>query len=50
MAEIREIFVICEDLDWKGRPMEIVSPRFQGEDDSKEFAVIDVVVSFSGGE
>lgn len=29
---------------------EIVTPRFQGIDDGKEFLIIDVVVSFSRGK
>ena len=30
--------------------MEVVAPGFQGANDSEEFAVIDVIVAFSGGE
>ena len=45
-TEVCEIFVIGEDLDWERRSVEVVSPRFQGADDGKEFSVIDVVVSF----
>jgi len=38
--------VVGKDLDWERRAMEVVSPGFKGADDSEEFAVIDIVVSF----
>ena len=50
LAEIREVLVISEDLNWKGGAMEVVSPRLQGMDDSEEFAVVDVIISFCRGE
>ena len=50
LTEIGEILVICEDLHWKRRAMEIMVPRLQSVDDSKELSVIDVVVSLCGGE
>ena len=31
-------------------PVEVVSPGVQGTNDSKEFSVVDVVVSFCQGE
>ena len=43
-----QIFVICEDLDWKEKVMEIISPRLQGADDCKKLSVIDVVIIFHG--
>ena len=49
-AEVSEILVVGEDLDRERRSVEVVSPRFQGTDDSEEFSVIDVVVSFCRGE
>ena len=36
--------MICEDLDGKGGPVEIVSPRLQSMDDREELPVIDVVI------
>ena len=50
LAEIDKILVVGEDLDWEGGTMKVVSPRFQGTDDGKEFLVIDVIVSFCEGE
>ena len=50
LVEVGEVLVISENLHWKGRAMKVMAPRFQGTDDSKEFPVIDVVVSFCGGE
>ena len=42
--------MVSEDLYGEGGTMEIVAPRFQGTNDGEEFAVIDIVVSFGGGE
>ena len=42
--------MVGEDLHWEGRTVEVVLPIFQGADDSEEFAIIDVVVSFCRGE
>ena len=50
MAEVGEVFMVSEYLYWEGGAMEVVVPRFQGADDGKEFAVIDVVVAFGRGE
>ena len=50
LAEVGKILVVGEDLHGEGGTMEIVVPRFQGTNDSKEFAVIDIVVLFGGGE
>ena len=44
--EIRQVLVISEHLSGKRGSVEIVSPRFQGMDDSEEFSVIDIVVPF----
>ena len=46
LTEVRQVLVICEDLDGERGSMEIVSPGFQGADDGKELSVVDVVVSF----
>ena len=48
--EVCQVFVICEDLDGKGRTMEVVPPGFQGVDDGKELSVIDVVIAFRWNE
>lgn len=44
--EIGKILMVNEDQYWEGGFMKIMSPGFQGADDGKEFAVVDVVVSF----
>ena len=50
LAEIGEVLVVSEDLYGKGGTMEIVAPRLQGANDGKEFAVINIVISFGRGE
>ena len=42
--------MVNEDLDRKGRSVKVVLPGFQGTDNSKEFSIVDVVVSFCGRE
>ena len=42
--------MVGEDLDGEGRSREVLSPCFKGVEDGKEFSVIDVVVTFGGGE
>ena len=49
-AEVSEVFVVGEDLYREWGSVEVVSPGFQGSNDSKEFSVIDVIVSFCWGE
>ena len=50
LAKVGKVLVIGEDLYWEGGAMQIVAPGFQGVDDSEEFTIIDIVVSFGGGE
>ena len=50
LAEVGEVFVVCENLYRERRAMEVVTPGFQGTDDRKEFSVIDVIISFSRRE
>ena len=50
LSEVREVLVVGEDLDRERGAMEVVAPSFQGANDSKEFTVVDVVISFRGGE
>ena len=50
LSGVCEIFVVSEDLDREGGAMEIVAPCFQGANDGKEFAVVDVVIPFRRGE
>ena len=48
--EVGEVFVVGEDLNGKWKSMEVMLPGLQSSDDSKEFSVVDVVVSFHRGE
>ena len=48
--EVCEILMVCEDLYRERGPVEVVSPRLQGTDDSKDFSIVDVIVSFCQGE
>ena len=50
MAEIGEVFVVGEDLHREGGAVEVVSPRLQGANNGEKFAIIDIVIPFSGGE
>ena len=50
LAKVGEVFVVCENLYWEGRAVEVMMPGFQGVDYCEEFSVIDVVVSFSRRE
>ena len=38
--------MVSENMDREGGSVEVVLPGFQGVDDSEEFLVIDVIVSF----
>ena len=46
LAKVGKVLVIGEDLHGKRGAMEVVAPGFQGADDSEEFAIINIVVSF----
>ena len=46
LSEVGEVFVVSKDLDWERGAVKVVSPGFERADDGKEFAVIDVIVSF----
>ena len=50
LADVGEILVISEKLNRKRGTMKAMSPRFQGMDNGKEFAVIDVIVPLRGRE
>ena len=49
-VEVRQVFVIGEDLDGEGGTMEVMSPGFEGTDDSQEFSVVNIIVPFCWGE
>ena len=46
LTEVQQVFVVSKHLYEERGSIEIVSPRFQDTDDSKEFSVIDVIISF----
>jgi len=49
-AEEGEVLVICKDLDRKRRAAKVLAPRFEGTNDSKQFAIVYVVIAFRGDE
>ena len=50
LFEIPQVLMIRYYSYWVFHAREVVAPLFQSLDDSEEFSVIDVVVSFSGRE
>ena len=50
LPEIGEVLVIYKHLHQEWGAMKVMPPRFQGVDDSEEFAIIDIVVSFGRRE
>ena len=50
LAEISEVFIVSEDLYWKRGSLKVVVPHLQGIDDSEEFSVVDIIVSFGWEE
>ena len=50
LTEVRQVLVICEDLDEEWGSMEVMSPGLQGMDDGEELPVVDVIVSFCRDE
>ena len=50
LSEIGEVFMVSEDLYGERGAMEVMAPGLQGVNDSKEFAIIDIVVTLSRGE
>ena len=49
-AEIFQVLVVHNDVNWSCRPLEIVSPSFECFEDSEEFLVICVVVQLHSRE
>ena len=45
--DIRQVFVNSDNGDQMRGTLDILLPFFQGEDDSQEFAIVNVIVSFS---
>ena len=50
LVEVGQVFMVGENLNWERGALKIVVPGVKTMDDSKEFSVVDVIVSFSGGE
>ena len=48
--EVKEVLVVGKNFYWKRGSLEVMFPCFQALYDCEEFSVIDVVVSFGGGE
>ena len=46
LAEVGEVLVVGKDLNWERGSSQIMVPSFQGVDNSKEFSIIDIVISF----
>ena len=42
--------MVGEDLHGEGGAVEIVAPGLQGANNGEKFAVINIVISFGGGE
>ena len=40
-----KVFMICENLDGKGRPMEVMMPGFESTDDGEEFPIVNVIIA-----
>ena len=50
LAEVGKVLVVGEDLHREGGAVKVMAPGFQGADNGEEFAVINVVITFGGGE
>ena len=50
LAEVSEVFVIHEQGDGMSGSLQVMLPVFKSMDDGKQFLIIDVIVSFGGGE
>ena len=48
--QVGQVLVVGEDRNGMGSPLQILFPFCKDEDDSKEFLIIDVIISFSNGE
>ena len=50
LAEISKVLVVGEDLYREGGAVEIVAPGLQGANNGEELSVINIVITFGGGE
>ena len=49
-AEEGQVFMVGKDLNRKRGAMKIMTPCFESANDSEEFAIINIIVSFCRGE
>ena len=49
-AEEGQVLMISKDLDGKWGTVEVMAPRFESTNNSEEFAIVDIIVSFCGRE
>ena len=50
LAEISKVLVVGEDLYGEGGAVEVVAPGLQGANNGEKLPVINIVITFSGGE
>ena len=50
LAEISKVLVVSEDLYGEGGAVKIVAPGLQGANNGEELSVVNIVISFGGGE
>ena len=50
LFEVGEVFMVGDNRDWVGSAGKILAPIHQRMYDREELSVVDVVVSFGGGE
>ena len=49
-VEVSEILMISINDHWEERSQKELSPLFDGMDDSKEFSIVDLIISFCRAE
>ena len=46
LAEVGQVFMISEDLNWSGRAEEVMAPGIKYSHDNKQLPIIDVIIPF----
>ena len=49
-AEVFQIFVVGDDIYWRGRTLEIVSPTLESFKNCHELFVVDIVIELGTSE
>ena len=49
-AEVLEVLVVCDNVNWDRRTLEVMPPLLKGHENCQEFFVMGVVIDFSGSE